>query len=157
VNQFLNQQLNANPQTLLIQSTNILVNVTYPIEVRRMASIAICSSITPRNSQLLLTIRRWWRSSRDLTSQVKDALSHTVVCEDEVLQNQASHAFALILLIEGEKGVETLTEHSQLLQMVLNNPIQAYGLLNIFLEILHLEWFENELKTPILLESYFPF
>jgi hypothetical protein len=119
-----------------------------------MASISICSSLKSRDPEHLASIRKWWKTSPVLTSQVKKAIHCTVHCEDIILRNQSSHAFALILAIEGEECVETLTTISQNLETI---PIEVCGLLRIFLEILHLARFEIELKTPVLLKCYHPF
>jgi hypothetical protein len=150
--EILNQELERNPQNLLINSLSILMNPTYPLEAHRMASIAISTTLKAKNPHHLHQIRQSFDTN--LSTQVKTVISTTILSDDVSIRNQAAQTFALLFSIEGESLNPALNQICQNLADTIDRPIQSIGFLSIFLEILHLPNFRDELRTPGLMLTY---
>jgi hypothetical protein len=74
--------------------------------------------------------------------------------DNEVIRNQSARAFSLIIALERDEWSNALSDVSQMLATSIAVPFQAIGLLSILGELLKIEFFEIELKTPGLMEGY---
>jgi hypothetical protein len=155
-NHLLSQELIDHPDVVLFFSATIVLNSRYPIGARQMAAAALAHSIKPSNPQILAQLRRNWEVRPELANLAKGAIQATLLCDDILIRNQAARSFALVLEIEKDGCADVLRQVCDSLSRSLNSPVQATGLLLVFMEILHMPFF-SECKTPVLFECFTSF
>jgi hypothetical protein len=98
-------------------------------------------------------IRTAWADRRDLAGHIKAALYTLVLCDDQVIRNQAARCFALVLGIELGDWAGAVSDVADKLDQASESPVQAIGLLSIFKEILGLKNFK-ELLTDAFSDKF---
>jgi hypothetical protein len=98
-------------------------------------------------------LRKSWESSPDLANLAKAAIRLILLCEDVRIRNQAARSFALVLVIERDGFANVLSQICDALSQSLACPVQATGLLLVFMEILH-QPFLGQCETPLLFEVF---